>query len=109
MSTYVVVMALLGGVAIYRPNSGAGAVTFIPERVQHRGFCLRYAVVIEKGANGFGAYVPDLRGCIAAAKTRGEVVKLIQDAMEFHTEALEKDGEPVPKPTSSVELVEVAA
>jgi hypothetical protein len=28
--------------------------------------------------------VPDLPGCIAAAKTRDEVVKLIQDAMEFH-------------------------
>jgi predicted RNase H-like HicB family nuclease len=36
-------------------------------------------------------------------------VKLIQDAMEFHTEGLKKDGEPVLKPTSSVELVEVAA
>jgi predicted RNase H-like HicB family nuclease len=75
----------------------------------HGGFCMRYAVVIEKGANGFGAYVPDLPGCIAAAKTRGEVVKLIQDAMEFHIEGLKQDGEPVPKPTSSVEFVEVAA
>ena len=70
---------------------------------------MRYAVVIEKGAKGFGAYVPDLPGCIAAAKTRGEVVKLIQDAMEFHIEGLRQDGEPVPKPTSSVEFVEVAA
>jgi predicted RNase H-like HicB family nuclease len=70
---------------------------------------MRYAVVIEKGAKGFGAYVPDLPGCIAAAKTRDEVVKLIQDAMEFHIDGLKQDGEPVPKPTSSVEFVEVAA
>ena len=70
---------------------------------------MRYAVVIEKGAKGFGAYVPDLPGCIAAAKTRDEVVKLIQYAMEFHIEGLKQDGEPVPKPTSSVEFVEVAA
>jgi predicted RNase H-like HicB family nuclease len=70
---------------------------------------MRYAVVIEKGSNGFGAYVPDLPGCIAAAKTRDEVVKLIQDAMEFHIEGLRQDGEPVPKPASSVEFVEVAA
>jgi predicted RNase H-like HicB family nuclease len=70
---------------------------------------MRYAVVIEKGAKGFGAYVPDLPGCIAAAKTRDEVVKLIQDAMEFHIEGLKQDGEPVPKPASSVEFVEVAA
>jgi predicted RNase H-like HicB family nuclease len=59
---------------------------------------MRYAVVIEKGAKGFGAYVPDLPGCIAAAKTRDEVVKLIQDAMEFHIEGLKQNGEPVPKP-----------
>lgn len=69
----------------------------------------RYAVVIEKGANGFGAYVPDLPGCIAAARTRAEVVTLIQDALEFHIEGLKQEGEPVPKPTSSVEFVEVAA
>ena len=70
---------------------------------------MRYAVVIEKGSKGFGAYVPDLPGCIAAAKTRDEVVRLIQDAMEFHIEGLKQDGEPVPRPASSVEFVEVAA
>ena len=70
---------------------------------------MRYAVVIEKGAKGFGAYVPDLPGCVAAAKTRDEVVKLIQDAMELHIEGLRQDGAPVTKPTSSVEFVEVAA
>ena len=70
---------------------------------------MRYAVVIEKGSKGFGAYVPDLPGCIAAAKTRDEVVKLIQDAMEVHIKGLKQDGETVPKPASSVEFVEVAA
>ena len=70
---------------------------------------MRYAVVIEKGAKVFGAYVPDLPGCIAAAKTRGEVVKLIQGAMAFHIEGLKLDGEPVPKPASSIEFLEVRA
>jgi predicted RNase H-like HicB family nuclease len=70
---------------------------------------MRYAVVIEKGANGFGAYAPDVPGCVAAAQTREEVVKLIQDAIEFHIEGLKEDGEPVPEPASSVEFVDVAA
>ena len=70
---------------------------------------MRYAVVIEKDAKGFGAYVPDLPGCVAAAKTRDEVVKLIHGAIEFHLEGLKKDGEPVPEPSSSIEFVEVAA
>ena len=70
---------------------------------------MRYAVVIEKGRRGFGAYVPDLPGCVAAAKTRTEVVKLIHRAIGFHIESLKEDGEPVPKARSSVEFVEVAA
>jgi predicted RNase H-like HicB family nuclease len=70
---------------------------------------MRYAVVIERGGRGFGAYVPDLPGCVAIAKTRAGVVKLIQRAVGFHIEGLKKHGEPVPKARSSVEFVEVAA
>ena len=70
---------------------------------------MRYAVLIEKSPRGFGAYVPDLPGCVAVAKTRAAVLKLIHGAIEFHIEGLKKEGEPVPKPSSSVEFVEVAA
>jgi predicted RNase H-like HicB family nuclease len=70
---------------------------------------MRYAVVIENSESGFGAYVPDLPGCVAAAATRQEVVQLIQGAIEFHIEGLREDGQPVPKPSSSVEFVDVAA
>jgi len=70
---------------------------------------MRYAVIIEKSETGFGAYVPDLPGCVAAAETREEVVKLIQEAIEFHIEGLREDGEPVPEPASSIEFVDVAA
>jgi predicted RNase H-like HicB family nuclease len=70
---------------------------------------MRYAVVIEQGETGFGAYVPDLPGCVAAADTRDEVVRLIQDAIEFHIEGLKENGEPIPVPSSSVEFVDVAA
>jgi len=70
---------------------------------------MRYAVVIEQGETGFGAYVPDLPGCVAAAETRDEVVRLIQDAIEFHIAGLKEDGEPVPEPASTVEFIDVAA
>jgi predicted RNase H-like HicB family nuclease len=70
---------------------------------------MKYAVVIEKGENGYGAYVPDLPGCIAAADTKEEVKKLIHEAIEFHIEGLKEDGEPIPKPASSIEFIEVAA
>ena len=70
---------------------------------------MKYAVIIEKGEDGYGAYVPDLPGCIAAGKTREEVKKLIQEAIEFHIEGLKEDGISVPAPASSIEFIEVAA
>jgi len=68
----------------------------------------RYAIVVEKGADSYGAYVPDLPGCVAAAKTRAEVLQLIREAIEFHIDAMREDGLPVPRPSSSAEYVEVA-
>jgi predicted RNase H-like HicB family nuclease len=49
---------------------------------------IRYAVVIERSDNGFGAYVPGLPGCVAAAATEDEVRELIREAIEFHLDAL---------------------
>lgn len=70
---------------------------------------MKYAVVIEKGPTSFGAYVPDLPGCAAAGESRDEVVRLIQEAIEFHIEGLREDGQPIPSPSSTVEFIDVAA
>jgi len=70
---------------------------------------MQFVVIIEKGETSFGAYVPDLAGCIAAAETKEEVLRLIHEAIEFHVEGLREDGQPIPKPSSSIEYVEVAA
>jgi predicted RNase H-like HicB family nuclease/uncharacterized protein YegP (UPF0339 family) len=70
---------------------------------------MRYAVIIEEGENSFGAYVPDLPGCVAVGQTREEVLKLIEEAIEFHIEGLQEDGQPIPEPSSSIEYVGVHA
>ena len=70
---------------------------------------MRYLVVVEKGSTSFGAYVPDLPGCIAVGESRKEVLESIHEAIELHLEALRANGEPIPPPSSSSELVEVAA
>jgi predicted RNase H-like HicB family nuclease len=70
---------------------------------------MRYLVVVEKGPTSFGAYVPDLPGCIAVGDSRDEVLASIHEAIEFHLEGLKQDGSPIPLPTSSSEVVEVAA
>ena len=70
---------------------------------------MKYTVVIEKGSESFGAYVLDLPGCIAAGQSREEVIKLIQEAIEFHIQGMKEDVLPVPSPSSAVEYIEVAA
>ena len=70
---------------------------------------MRYAIVVEKGPASYGAYVPDLPGCVAAAETRGEVLKLIREAIEFHIAGLRDSGLQVPTPSSEGEFVEVGA
>jgi predicted RNase H-like HicB family nuclease len=67
---------------------------------------MRYAVIIEKGENSYGAYVPDLPGCVAVGDTPEEVKALIQEAIEFHLEGLQEDGELIPQPNSFIEYVE---
>ena len=68
---------------------------------------MRYAIVIEQGENSYGAYVPDLPGCVAAAPSRAEVVKLIHEAIAEHIQILREEGMPVPEPHSTAEYAEV--
>ena len=70
---------------------------------------MQYLVVIEKGDSSYGAYVPDLPGCVAAAGSEAEVRQLIREAIEFHIEGLLEHGEPIPAPHSSSTVVEVGA
>ena len=70
---------------------------------------MRYAVVIEKSATGYSAYVPDLPGCVATGRSVAEVERAIREAISFHITGLRKDGLPLPLAASRVEYVEVAA
>ena len=70
---------------------------------------MRYLVVVEEGQTSFGAYVPDLPGCVAAGETREEALALIRDAIEFHIVGLKEAGEPIPIPSSTAEVIDVHA
>ncbi len=67
---------------------------------------MRYAVVIEKGPTSYGAYVPDLPGCIAVGETVEEVRRLIAEAVPFHLDGLREDDLPIPIPETECEYVE---
>ncbi len=69
---------------------------------------MRYAIVIEKGETSYGAYVPDLPGCVAVGETLEEVKALIQEAISFHIEGLQEDGLAIPEPVSICDYVEAS-
>jgi predicted RNase H-like HicB family nuclease len=70
---------------------------------------MRYAIIIEQGKGNFGAYVPDLPGCVAVGDSIEETTREIREAIEFHIEGLREDGLAIPEPTSRVTYVEVTA
>jgi len=70
---------------------------------------MRYAVIYEKGPTSYGAYIPDLPGCVAAAETLEEAKRLIREAVALHLEGLRADGDPIPPPTSMAEYVDLAS
>jgi len=59
-----------------------------------------YVVVIEQEGGAWGAYVPDLPGCVAAGGSRDEVETLIAEAIPLHIQSLREHGEPIPHPTA---------
>ena len=68
---------------------------------------MKYAIVIEPGPTSYGAYVPDLPGCIAVAETEQEVRQMIKEAIDFHIEGMLENGEEIPEPKVQVEYVDV--
>ncbi|HMU33191.1 MAG TPA: type II toxin-antitoxin system HicB family antitoxin [Pyrinomonadaceae bacterium] len=70
---------------------------------------MRFAIVIERTANNYAAYVPDLPGCIATGVTIEETEREISQAIELHLRGMREDGMPMPQPTVQVDYVELAA
>jgi predicted RNase H-like HicB family nuclease len=68
---------------------------------------MKYAVILERGPTSFGAWVPDLPGCVAVAETEAEALQLIHEAVDLHLMELKSAGEEVPSPSTRVTFIEV--
>ncbi|MTJ06189.1 type II toxin-antitoxin system HicB family antitoxin [Anabaena sp. UHCC 0204] len=68
---------------------------------------IEYTVIYERGETNWGAYVPDLPGCISIGDTLAEVQENIKEAIELYLEVLKEDGKPIPKPSTEVGKVAV--
>ena len=69
---------------------------------------MRYAIVIERGEDGYGAYVPDLPGCTTTGDTVQEVLNNMCEAIVGHVGVMVDVGDPVPDPASLVDYVDVS-
>ena len=49
-------------------------------------------VVVEYAGESYGAYSPDLPGCVATGDTREEVEANMHKAIEFHIAGMKEDG-----------------
>jgi predicted RNase H-like HicB family nuclease len=54
-------------------------------------------IVIEKDADGYFAYCPQLQGCYTQGDTYEEALENIRDAIRLHIEDRLADGEPLPE------------
>jgi predicted RNase H-like HicB family nuclease len=68
---------------------------------------MKYLVIYEKSANGWGAYAPDLPGLGVAGNTKEEVRDLIREAVELHLEGMRQNGESIPEPAATTEFITV--
>lgn len=60
-----------------------------------------YAIIIERADDGgYGAWCPDLPGCVALGDTPEETIAEMKEAIEFHLEGLREDGQPIPHPST---------
>ena len=69
---------------------------------------MKYAVIYEKTSTGYSAHVPDLPGCIATGRSLLLTQKRMREAIEMHLEGMREDGDPIPKPSTVADYVEVA-
>ena len=61
---------------------------------------MKFLIIIEKGANNYSAYSPDVLGCAATGKTIEETLENMRGALEFHFEGMIENGEKIPAPKS---------
>ncbi len=68
----------------------------------------RFLIIIEEGNQGYGAYSPDLPGCVAVGDTQEDVKKNMREAITSHLQGMIEDQEPIPTPQATAEYVEVS-
>ena len=67
----------------------------------------RILVIIEKGEHSYGAYSPDVPGCVAVGETREEVEQLMKEALQEHLQMMREDNLPLPQSQTEAEYMDI--
>ena len=68
-----------------------------------------YVILIDETSDGgFGAWAPDLPGCIALGDSYQECVSEMREAVAFHLDGMRADGQPIPPASTRAATVEAA-
>ena len=67
----------------------------------------RFLIIIEKAADNYSAYSPDLPGCVATGATREEAERNMHEAVGLHIRGMKEDNLPIPESSSFAEYIAV--
>jgi predicted RNase H-like HicB family nuclease len=67
----------------------------------------RILVIIEKGENSYGAYSPDVPGCVVVGNTREEVEALMREALQIHLQLMQESNLPLPESQTIAEYMDI--
>lgn len=59
----------------------------------------KYLILYEQEGEAFGAYLPDLPGCVATSDNLDDLKRRIRRALTAHLLAMRQDGDGIPPPT----------
>ena len=65
---------------------------------------MRFLVMVRRTGTGYSVDVPDLPGCVSAAKTVEGAIRRIREALKMHLELMRESGEHVPTPRRRIEF-----
>ncbi len=67
----------------------------------------KFVVIIEKGENSYGAYSPDVPGCVAVGNTKEEVEERMREALSFHLQMMRKENLPLSETQTVMEYMDI--
>ena len=64
-------------------------------------------VIIERGETSYGAYSPDVPGCVAVGDTIKEVELRMREALRSHLQMMQEEHLPLPESQTVAEYMDI--